>query len=88
MHFIELADGANARDGYKLYRKIRLLRQKRRQLKKENELLRPVYTLVTSDKKLTNDLNKLLGDCRNEKSKIENRQYIPRTDVLEDDIDG
>ena len=85
LHYVEFTDNLSASKGFKIYQKLREIRNERRKLKKENELLFPLYEFAKTNRKIENDLNQLLGKCRAAKNLIDNRRYATKTDVLEDD---
>ena len=84
LHYAELADNLNARDGYTYYNKLREMRRVRRECKNENELLKPVVEFLSSpaSKDFLNQLSQMQGRCRNAKTTISQRMYTMRTDVI------
>ena len=86
LHYIELNESLSASDGFKIYKKLREVRNNRRKLKKENEVLQPLYEYVKANKKLENDMNMILGKVRASKNRVDSRSYVTRTDILEETI--
>ncbi|MFU0790679.1 MAG: hypothetical protein ACFWT6_12070 [Virgibacillus proomii] len=74
LHLLELTK-FNARDGYKISKRIQELRQERRKLKDENSQLKHLEPILS---KWMNNLPKLddsIGSIRKEKAYTANRKY-------------
>lgn len=87
-HYAELNEDLDCADGYGVYRKIRDIRRQRRAYKNENELLTPLYQWITEDAAEVKKLERALGETRRKAELIDKRQYMARTDVLEEREDG
>ena len=68
-HYIEF-NPLNARDGYKIYRKLRELLCKRRHLKNEQKVVSAINENHSAEKQLSNIIA-VINDCKN-------REYKPR----------
>lgn len=84
MHFAELHDNLNCRDGNELYKKIREVRRERRLLKNETELLAPIEGWIDRNQTALKDLEKILGATRTRAEVIAKRMYMTKTDVLDE----
>lgn len=84
LHYIELHTDLPAAKGYKIYRKLADVLRARRAYKAETELLEPMYQFVTSHAGLSDQLSQVQGRTRGTREAIERRQYICRTDILDD----
>lgn len=83
LHEIELSGAKNARDGYVLYKKLKLVREDRRRAKDENEILEPfVQWIKKNNKPVNNELAQVQGRCSTKQKQMENRIYHPRGDIL------
>ena len=83
LHEIELSSSKNASEGYKLYRKLKYVREDRRRAKNENELLEPLVQWIAANKQTMNQLSQIQGKCNTKQQVIANRIYTPRGDILE-----
>lgn len=83
LHEIELSGSKNAREGYKLYRKLKLVREDRRRAKNENEVLEPLVQWLQANKQFQNQLAQIQGKCGSKQQVIANRKYSPRGNILE-----
>lgn len=86
LHEIELSGYKNAREGYKLYKKLKLVREDRRRAKAENEVLEPIVTWLQSNKQVRDQLAKVQGQCATKQQVIANRKYTPRGDIVSKEI--
>lgn len=77
LHLIELTT-FNASKGYQLSKELQKVRNKRRLLKDENELLEPLMNVINKYKNVENELNRCLGDVRKIKKRHEVRTYKMR----------
>lgn len=77
LHQLEL-ENLKYKGRAKVATKLSQVRQARRNYKDYIEELQPVITYVQSNKKVINELQKLLGDTRKQEKKHVNRQYFPR----------
>lgn len=82
LHFIELSDNLNAKDGYKKYKQLVDIRRDRRKCKLENELLESAYQFFSSNKSMLDQLRRIQGGCRRDKDNLSNLRYNVRTNVL------
>lgn len=82
LHEIELSGPKNAREGYKLYRKLKLVREDRRRAKSENEVLAPLVAWIQNNKQVSDQLSRIQGQCSTKQQVISKRQYAPRGDIL------
>lgn len=81
MHHIELEENSqldHIYEGLQLHR----IRKDRRQAKDTQQLTKPIKEGATSNKRIIKELEQLLGEVRRQERYIENRSYIPKTDVL------
>lgn len=81
-HAIELADHLTDKEKRMLFRKMRNVLKVRRACKSENEILEPLYSLV-SDKQLYNQLGRIQGNIKSKKEILTGRQYGCRTSILD-----
>lgn len=86
LHEIELSGYKNAREGYKLYKKLKLVREDRRRAKAENEVLKPLIDWLTVNKQLRDQLGKVQGQCSTKQQLIAKRIYTPRGDIVSKEI--
>lgn len=86
LHEIELSGFKNAREGYKLYKKLKIVREDRRRAKAENEVLRPFVEWLNSNKQVRDQLGRVQGQCSSKQQLIANRKYVPRGDILEKEV--
>ena len=79
-HEIELADKADRTVGYRLYRELRDIRQRRRMAKNQNELLKEINNFFTEDgnKKFFDRLCQIKGNARKVFDMQGERVYTPR----------
>jgi len=82
LHFVEMGTDKNANIGYKIYKRLAVVRRERRTCKNEMDLLQPIYDAFGGGDKL-NLLAQIQGNCRIAKQTIDNRAYTVRTDVLD-----
>ncbi len=82
LHFIELSDNLNAKEGYKKYKQLADVRRERRKCKLENELLEQVYQFFSANKPMLEQLKRIQGICRRDKDNLSNLRYNIRTNVL------
>lgn len=68
----------NVVDGFKLYKELQEVRRERRDRKNENDSLKPLYDLLEPKKKMLEQLNQCIGECRKNDEAISRRSYIPR----------
>ena len=80
-HIMELTNDKDVVHGYKLYKKLTMIRRERRACKNEIDLLKPLYDYLTNNN-VMNDLSRIQGSCRVSKETISKRQYTLRTDIL------
>lgn len=80
LHECELSDPKNAREGYKMYKQIRELRQKRRQAKNENQLLQEMYDYFKTQngQAFKASMQKVQSNSAKLYERQNNRTYIPR----------
>lgn len=76
-HIIELTE-FNASKGYKLAKEIQKARRRRRVLKDQNELIKPLVEVLKRPKITEHELNKAVGEIRRCKRMHENRTYKMR----------
>ena len=86
LHEIELSGYKNAREGYKLYKKLKLVREDRRRAKAENEVLKPLIDWLAVNKQLRDQLGKVQGQCSTKQQLIAKRIYTPRGDIVSKEI--
>lgn len=86
LHEIELSGFKNAREGYKLYKKLKIVREDRRRAKAENEVLKPIVDWLTVNKQVRDQLGRVQGQCSSKQQLIANRKYAPRGDILEKEV--
>lgn len=67
--------------GYKLYKELQDVRRERRDRKDENDSLKPLYDLIEPKKKMLEQLNQCIGECRKNDESIGRRVYKPRIKV-------
>ena len=79
-HEIELADKADRTVGYRLYRELRDIRQRRRMAKNQNELLKEINNFFMEDgnKKFFDRLCQIKGNARKVFDMQSDRVYTPR----------
>ncbi|MBR3739482.1 MAG: hypothetical protein IKN04_03370 [Clostridia bacterium] len=82
LHFIELSDNLNAKEGYKKYKQLADIRRERRKCKLENELLEQVFQFFNTNKAMLDQLKRIQGTCRKEKDNLSNLRYNIRTNIL------
>lgn len=88
MHLLELTK-FNAVEGYKISKQLQTIRQERRILKDENDLLRPMIHELKNMKNKLNTWDNILGNIRREKARKENRYYNCKyRKDLQDKING
>ena len=83
LHYAELTDNLDRVGGNMVYRRLREVRRKRREIKNESELLDPVCQWLKSNQQSLKSLERALGDVRHKQEVINNRQYMTRTNVME-----
>ncbi|WP_077317599.1 hypothetical protein [Virgibacillus proomii] len=74
LHQIELTK-FNARDGYKIAKRIQEIRQERRRLKNENSQLKHLESIVSKWQDKLPKLDESIGNIRKEKGNITTRKY-------------
>lgn len=85
LHEIEFTDCCDSAYYEAFILKIQQHRRERRRLKDEILIMEPVAEMIkTKYPALLNDLNKVLGKCRNNEERIRNRTYTPRTTLLKE----
>ena len=84
-HYIELSDDLSEDEAYKVYCRIKDMRRERRKCKNEKELLEPVLDWITNAESSLKSLQNVLGKIRKNKVTIDNRAYVVRTHVFEED---
>jgi hypothetical protein len=77
LHLLELTK-FNASEGCKISKSIQKVRQARRTMLDENDLLEPVIEVLTKIKELVPEINRALGEIRKQKNFQENRTYNTR----------
>lgn len=82
LHTIEL-DKHTYYEYARLSKKLKEIRDYRREAKNTQEALLPLVGWVEQNKPVIKSLERVLGDMRKAEKKQENRMYAPRTDVLE-----
>lgn len=81
LHHIEMQE--NTQHGFILEGiALKNIRQKRRNAKDREKILTPVVEWFAANKRVVNDLERLLGKIRKEEKSIEHRAYINRTEVV------
>lgn len=78
LHEIELTKRKNASEGYYMYDELRRVREKRRELKDENESLEEMYQLYKCNEPFTNKLKKIQKNVDRIKERQTKRCYTPR----------
>lgn len=68
----------NVVEGYKAYKELQNMFRERRERKNENDSLKPLYDLFESKKKLIDQLNQKVGECRKNDEALSRRKYHPR----------
>lgn len=88
--YLDLAHGLefvefDVEDGYEFAKQLKENRQKRRQAKEENEILRPLYEILTRHKSLLPEMDKIKGKVQQTIQTQSSRIYTPRarTDMKE-----
>ena len=61
---------------------LRDIRQKRRKAKDMKEATAPICNWMKENRKVINDLERLLGDVRKQEKQAQNRSYTNRTGVM------
>lgn len=74
LHLIELTN-MNASEGFKAYKELQKVLQRRRKLKDENELLTPLAETIRKFKGNLAELDKIIGDIRRIEASQGNRMY-------------
>ncbi len=74
MHLVELTR-FNAFEGFKIAQQLQVVRQERRKLKDENEVLKHLAPYLQSQKNKLGQLDKAIGEIRNTKSRLPVRKY-------------
>jgi hypothetical protein len=82
LHEIELGADKNAYDGYRIYNKIREVRNIRRTCKDENEILQPIVDYLKRNQQLFADLDKLHKVCNGKMVVLSKRKYLLRGNVV------
>lgn len=77
LHVIELTSFDVVR-GYKLSKEMNVVRNRRRKIKDEMDLLEPLVTVINKYPNLSNELSRVLGDIRKIKKRNETRTYKMR----------
>jgi hypothetical protein len=79
-HEIELSEKADRTAGYRLYRELRDIRQRRRMAKNQNELLHEINIFFTADnnKSFFDKLSQIKGNSRKTFERQNDRVYTPR----------
>lgn len=77
LHQLEL-ENLKYKGRAKVATKLSQVRRARRNYKDYIEELQPVITYIQNNKKVINDLQKLLGDTRKQEKKHVNRRYFPK----------
>lgn len=77
LHLLELTS-FNASEGYNISRQLKDIRQERRRIKNENEMIEPLANVLKKFKNNLQELDKVVGDIRNVKSRLNQRRYHPR----------
>lgn len=80
LHKIEL-NNFNARDGFKLARKLQIVRQERRRLKDNNFILNHLLSFISKNKNLLQDLQKTVSSVIEAEKAQNERQYYPRSNI-------
>lgn len=62
----------------KVYEELRDARRERRRLMDENSSIEPLYYALKDKKSFANKLSQVMGKCRNEEEKMDNRHYRPK----------
>lgn len=78
LHEIELAPARAAHQGYRFYRELKDIRERRRQAKDENEVLEEFYQLAKAQTDLRKRLQQIMGNAVRISEKLERRNYVPR----------
>lgn len=68
----------NASEGFKLARELKDIRVERRRCYNENEVLKPLYDYLSGKGKMKEQLDKIVGECRQAERRIESKKYTPR----------
>ncbi|MFE8704113.1 hypothetical protein ACFYKX_26450 [Cytobacillus sp. FJAT-54145] len=77
LHIIEFTN-FNAAHGYKWAKELKRLREERRALKEELELLEPVRDFLSFPKPTEKNISRIIGDVRNIEGRQSNRSYRMR----------
>lgn len=70
----------------RLSKAIKAVRNERREVKKDIELLKGIVDWANENDKVIKDLERLLGNLRKTEKLIESRQYKYRTSIVEDTL--
>lgn len=74
LHLIEFKN-LDVQRGYKVYKELQKIKQRRRELKNENELLQPVVKTLEGMADKTHELDRAIGRIRKVKSNQDKRVY-------------
>lgn len=77
LHQLEL-ENLKYKGRAKVATQLSLTRQKRRAYKDSLEEIQPIIDYINNNKKVINDLKRLLGEVRKQEKKHTNRKYFPR----------
>lgn len=77
LHQLEL-ENLKYKDRAKVATQLSLNRKKRRAYKDSLEEIQPIIDYISNNKKVINDLKRLLGEVRKQEKKHTNRKYFPK----------
>jgi len=83
LHAVEL-NTYNPRKTARLVKTLHNVRRTRREAKETMEVLSPVLAWAEENKTMVKSLERLLGNVRKVERRIQERQYTPRTDILDE----
>jgi hypothetical protein len=78
LHEAEFSNPKNAYDGYKLYKALREIRERRRLAKNENAILEEMYVYFKDNTSLKNQLQKIQGNSQKIYNSQQSKVYTPR----------
>ena len=82
LHAIEMGN-YNVRRTVRMTKLLQDVRLRRRDAKDESELCTCVVNWANANRQAVEALKKMLGELRKAEKRIENRQYMNRTDIME-----
>lgn len=77
-HEIELSKPKDVVSGYKIYKELRELLIKRREVKDENAILKELYDYINADQEFKNRMNTIKNNMEKKIDQLSKREYKPR----------